>query len=118
MKPEQMRVYQLMIELAAEVDGILERLPLRVAHTAKHLGNSMNSAVFNLMEGLTAFKPAVKASAFDISRRETAEVKAALRRLVMQKAQRTNQVNKQMDQANCIIGMLTNMIKQQEERVS
>ena len=111
-----MRVYQLALELAAEVDAVVARLPLRVANTAKHLEKSMDSVIFNLMEGLTAYKPAVKASAFDITRRETSEVKGALRRLVMRQAKTIGQVQKPLEQADCLIGMLVVMIKQQEDR--
>jgi four helix bundle protein len=116
MRPEQMRVYQLCEELEAEIDRILAGLPYNVRKIADHLERSMNSAGLNLSEGLTVYKPLVKASAFDVSRKETGEVRKALRRLLRKKAITPQQYYKPDNLANCFIGALTNMIKQQEER--
>jgi four helix bundle protein len=116
MRPEQMRVYQVAQELAREIDQILPILPPTVKKIADHLERSSESLGFNLSEGLVAFKPKVKASAFDIARRETAEVRKALRRLVEKGAVPPARIVRADRLADCLIGMLTNMIKQQERR--
>jgi len=111
-----MRVYQLALALAGHVDQIRDGLPDRVKNISKQLERAMDSVTLNLMEGLTAFQKGTKASAFHITRKETGEVKMALRRLVMRKARTREAIQKPIEEADCLIGMLTVMIKQQEER--
>ncbi len=111
-----MRVYQVARELAQEVDRIIAILPPSVKRIADHLERSVESVGLNLSEGLVSFKPRVKASAFDISRREAAEVRKALQRLVDKKALNQTATRKADQLANSVIGMLTVMIKQQEAR--
>jgi four helix bundle protein len=116
MRPEDMRVYQVARELAQEVDRIIAILPPSVKRIADHLERSVESVGLNLSEGLVSFKPRVKASAFDFSRREAAEVRKALQRLVDKKALNQTATRKADQLANSVIGMLTVMIKQQEAR--
>ncbi|HEY0672686.1 MAG TPA: four helix bundle protein [Longimicrobiales bacterium] len=111
-----MRVYQVAREFALEVDRILAVLPPRLARIANHLERSTESVGFNLNEGLTAFKPRVKASAFDITRRETGEARKAMQRAVDKKGIRPSGIAKADQLGNALIGMLTVMIKQQEKR--
>ncbi|MGQ0813938.1 MAG: four helix bundle protein [Gemmatimonadota bacterium] len=111
-----MRVYQLCRELAKEIDAILQILPPRLKKIADHLERSMESGGLNLSEGLVAFKPKVKASAFDISRREIGEVRKALQRAVDKKGIPAARIRRADEMADCYIGMMTVMIKQQEER--
>jgi four helix bundle protein len=107
MRPEDMRIYHVMRELAKEVDRILAVLPPRCRKIADHLDRACESAGLNLNEGLAAFKPRVKAAAFDISRRETSEVRKALQRAVDKKGIHQHGVTKADELANCAIGMLT-----------
>lgn len=111
-----MRVYHVAAELAAEVDPLLRLLPRRVWVLAGHLERSTESVGLNLMEGLAAFKPKVKASAFDISRKEAAEVRKILKRLVAKKVLTEAQIQRTYELAGSVIAMLTVMIKQQEAR--
>ena len=116
MRPEDMRVYQVAAELAAEVDLLLPLLPRWVWVLAGHLVRSTESVGLNLMEGLVAFKPKVKATAFDIARKEAAEVRKILKRLVARKVLTEAQIQRAYELAGSLIGMLTVMIKQQEQR--
>ena len=110
-----MRIYQVMRELAQEVDRILQIMSPRCKKIANHLERSCESAGLNLNEGLTAFKPKVKASYFDITRRETSEIRKAMQRAVDKRGIDNREVTRADNLANCAIGMLNVMIKQQEE---
>lgn len=116
MRPEEMRIYQVMRELAKEIDHILAILPPGCKKIADHVERSCESAGLNLNEGLIAFKPKVKASCFDITRRETSEIRKALQRAVDKGGLVHKQTERSDSLANCAIGMLTVMIKQQEQR--
>ena len=116
MRAEQMRIYQAVAELARETDQILPTLPRRARYLAEHLKRSVESAGLNLSEGLTVYKPKVKASAFDIARKELGEVRKAIARLIDSKAGPAARMKRSDYLADCSIGMLTNMIKQQEAR--
>lgn len=111
-----MRVYQLAEELSEEVDKILAVLPYKARKLADHLERSSESVGLNLMEGLTAFKPKVKASCFDITRRESGEVRKVLRRVVRRKFIAPMQTQRADGLASAMIGAMTRMIQQQEAR--
>ncbi|HUP89638.1 MAG TPA: four helix bundle protein [Longimicrobiales bacterium] len=111
-----MRVYQLAEELSEEIDKILAMLPYAARKLANHLEKSNESLGLNLMEGLTVFKPKVKASCFDITRKETGEVRKVLRRIVRRKFIAQQLTHRADGLANAMIGAMTNMIKQQEAR--
>src|SRR5687767_5938345 len=80
MRPEDMRVYQAARELAKEVDKIIAKLPPGLKRIADHLERSMESAGLNLAEGLAAYRPGIKANAFEVARKETGEVRKAIER--------------------------------------
>ena len=118
MKPEQMRVFQLCQELQGEIDGIMKELPEKASKIVYHMTRSNESLGFALSEGLVAYKPLVKANFFDVSRRETEEVKKGLRRIVQRGFVTVSRTAKAMSLANALIGSLVVMIKQQEERAA
>jgi four helix bundle protein len=116
MRPEDMRIYKPVRELGLEVDRIVAMLPPHCSKIANHLERSLESIGFNLNEALTAYKPKVKASALDITRRETSEARKALQRAVDKKGVPATATVRADKIANAIIGMSTVMIKQQEVR--
>ena len=111
-----MRVYQVTRELGKEVDELAALLRPRHMRLADHLERSMESAGLNLSEGLTAYRPGIKASAFEIARKETGEVRKAIERAFDQKVITLRQMDRPMQLSNTLIAMLTVMIKQQERR--
>lgn len=116
MKPEQMRVYQLCEEFQEAVDELLEQLPPEARKIVNHLDRAKESAGLSLSEGLSAFNPRVKASYFDITRRETNECKKAMRRLVRRKFAPLSATFRSSNLGDALIGAMVNMIKQQEAR--
>ncbi len=75
-----MRVYQLARELGKLIDEIVCKISPRLRRIADHMARSMESAGLNLAEGLSAYRPGIKANAFEISRKETGEVRKAVER--------------------------------------
>jgi four helix bundle protein len=118
MRPEDMRVYQLARELAKEVDQIIAKLPPRLKRIADHLERSMESAGLNLAEGLAAYRPGIKANAFEVSRKETGGARKAIERAYDRNGISKPEIERAMSLANSYVGMLTVMIKQQEKRKS
>ena len=116
MRPEDMRVYKLARELAKEVDRIIAKLPPSLRRIADHIERSLESAGLNLAEGLTAFKPGVKANSFEISRKEMGEVRKGIERAYDREGVTSGDIERAMALSNSYIGMLTVMIKQQEKR--
>ncbi len=116
MRPEQMRVYQVARELGKAIDQIVPKLRPRFARLADHMERSMESAGLNLAEGLSAYKPGIKSNAFEISRKETGELRKAVERAFDVKAISALEMASPMQLSNTLIGMLTVMIKQQERR--
>jgi four helix bundle protein len=111
---------KLVVELKAE------ELIAEVARLKKHmtpckasmdLENSADSVYLNIGEGTALFRPKAKASKYDIARGEANEVRRALRALVLKEKLTEDQIAKADDLADCIIGMLTNMIKNLEGRM-
>ena len=105
-------------QMAVEVDVLLPLIPRRCWVLSGHLDRSKESVGLNLSEGLIAFKPKVKASAFDIARKEAAEVRKILDRLVSKGALSQAQIQSAHDLAGSVIAMLAVMIKQQEARLT
>lgn len=102
-------------ELISEVARLLKKV--RYADNAcRHLGNSADGVYFNLGEGVVAFSPKKKANKYDISRGEAKEVQKALTALVLKGKLKQADIAVADDLADCIIGMLTNMIKGLEAR--
>jgi four helix bundle protein len=116
MRPEDMRVYQVARELAKEVDKIIGKLPPRLKRIADHLERSMESAGLNLAEGLAAYRPGIKANAFEVARKETGEARKAIERAYDKDGITKAEIERAMSLANSYVGMLTVMIKQQEKR--
>jgi four helix bundle protein len=116
MRPENMRVYQVARELGKLIDELVAKLRPRFKRLADHMERSMESAGLNLAEGLTAFRPGIKANAFEIARKETGEVRKAVQRAFDLKAVSPQEMEKPMQLSDVFIGMLTVMIKQQEQR--
>ena len=116
MRPENMRVYQVARELGKEIDRIVAKLRPNFRRLADHMERSMESAGLNLAEGLAAFRPGIKANAFEISRKETGEVRKAVERAFDLNAISAREMEKPQQLANTFIAMLTVMIKQQEQR--
>ena len=80
MRPEEMRVYHVARELGKWIDRIVAKISPQLRRIAEHMARSMESAGLNLSQGLTAYRPGVKASAFEISRKETGDVRKAVER--------------------------------------
>lgn len=78
---EQLRVEIMAEKLVAEIARVLRRLPYP-CNASKHLEKSGDSVLFNLGEGIVAFKPRIKAAKYGISRGEAHEVQRAARALV------------------------------------
>jgi len=112
---------KLVVELKAEelIAEAARRLKLirEPCNASIHLEKSADSTYFNIGEGTVLFKPKLKASKYDIARAEANEVKRALRALVLKGKLTQADVGVADDLADCIIGMLTNMIKHLEDRM-
>jgi four helix bundle protein len=102
-------------ELVAEIARVLRKVSYR-CKASNDLAKSGDSLLLNLGEAVTAFKPKVKAAAYDVVRREAGEVLKALRALVLKGKLREADITKASDLADCIIAMATNLIKVQEAR--
>ena len=116
MRPEDMKVYAVARDLGRLVDRLVARLAPTMKRIADHMERSMESAGLNLSEGLTAYRPGVKASAFEIARKETGEVRKAIARALDRKGITQKEHDEAMAMSNSLIAMLTVMIKQQEKR--
>jgi four helix bundle protein len=103
-------------ELIAETTRLL-KLIKEPCNASIHLEKSVDSTYFNIGEGTVLFKPRLKASKYDIARAEANEVKRALRALVLKGKLTQEDIAVAEDLADCIIGMLTNMIKNLEARM-
>jgi four helix bundle protein len=77
---------------------------------ADHLERSANSVLFNMAEGIGAYRPKVKIASYDIARREGNEVRGALRRLVVKRVFTSAEIRKADGLAGACIGMLTRAI--------
>lgn len=97
--------------LMAEIDRLA---PLVVPHNpsaADHLLRSGESVLFNIGEGVAAYRPKVKIAVYEIAKREANEIRAILRRLVIQKVLTNDDTARAYNLAGAEVGMLTNAIK-------
>lgn len=108
MQPERMRVYQAAEELVAEVDRLVPLIAPLNPDAADHLQRSAESVLYNTGEGIEAWRPKVKVAVYEIARREANEVRAVLRRLIIQKVLKQEETRRAYNLAGAIIGMLTN----------
>jgi four helix bundle protein len=113
---ERMRMYQAAVALAKEVETLLARARAQAPKAADHLERSVNSVLFNMAEGIGAFKPKVKIASYDISRKESSEVRAVLQSLVIKNVLAGPEIRKADRLAIVCIAMLTNAILKLEER--
>jgi four helix bundle protein len=117
MRPEKMRVQQAMEELVDEVDRLLPKISLANAHAADHLARSVESGLFNLAEALSAWKPKVKLARYEITRRETNEARAILRRLVRQRVLTREEAGRAYNLCGAVPGMLASASIAVEKRI-
>jgi four helix bundle protein len=113
---EKMRLQEAAEALAGEIDRVLARVRARAPRPAEHLERSADSVVFNIAEGIAAYRPAVKINAYDIARREANEIRAVLRRLHQKRALTPAELARPYHLAGACMAMLTNAIKAQEKR--
>jgi four helix bundle protein len=116
MRPESMRVWQAAEEMVAEIDGWLKRVQSRSGNAAYHLERAAESVLFNIGEGVGAWQPKVKITAYEIAKKEANEVRAILRRLVLKRVLTSEEIEKPYNLAGAIVGMLTRAIIAVEQR--
>lgn len=107
MRPEKMRMQLAAEELGDEIDRLLPKVRAASPHAADHLIRSAESALFNMAEGLAAWRPKVKIDRYEIARREANEDRAILRRLVRQGALTREETQRAYNLAGAVVGMLT-----------
>lgn len=112
-----MRMYQAAEALVAEVDKLLPRAKKYRPNAARHLEKSLDSLLFNMGEGIGIYRAQGKIGAYEISRKETNEVRTVPRRLVIAKVFTQAEVQKAIDLAGSVVGMLTAAIISLEKRV-
>jgi four helix bundle protein len=110
MRPEKMRVWGAAEALLEEIDSLLPLVRRGARHAADHLERSGESVLFNIAEGVGAFRPKVKIAAYEVAKKEASEVRAILRRLVQKRMLTTNQIARSYNLTGTIIGMLTRAI--------
>ena len=104
-------------QLVAEIARLRRRLNYPGSNAALHLEKSGDSVLFNLAEGIVCFKPRLKVSKYEIARSEAREVQQALNALVLKRELNAADIVLADDLADCVIAMLTNMIKNLEARL-
>ena len=97
--------------LVREVDLLIPLVAPFNANAAAHLQRSAESVLYNTGEGIEAWRPRIKIAVYEIARREANEVRAILRRLVIQKILTPDQTRRAYNLAGSVIGMLTNACK-------
>src|SRR5438105_12074543 len=117
MRLDGMRMIEVAEQMAAEVDLLLPRARAKRPNPADHLERSTDSALFNLGEGVTSYKPKVKIAAYEIARKETGEVRMVLRRLVIAKVFTKQETQKAYNLADLLVGMITRAILAVEKRL-
>ena len=110
MHPEKIRMWQAAEALMAEVDRLVPLVRPHAANAADHLERSCESGLFNIGEGVGAYKPKVKISAYEIAKKETNEARAILRRLVIKQVLTHRDIQRAYDLAGVIVVMLTSAI--------
>jgi four helix bundle protein len=115
MRPEKLRVEIKTEELITEVARLLRKVPYH-CNACRHLEKSADAVYLNLGEGVSSFRPRKKASKYDIAREEAGEVQRALSAIVLKGKLTNDDVAGADDAASHIIAMLTNMIKNLEDR--
>ena len=104
-------------QLVAEIARLRRKLNSPGNNASMHLEKAGDSVLFNLGEGIVCFKPKLKASKYEIARSEAREVQNALSALVLKGELSAADITLADDLADCVIAMLTNMIKNLETRL-
>ena len=116
MRPEKIRFWQAAEVVMGEIDRLLPQIRPRATNAADHLERSAESGLFNIGEGVGAYKPKVKISCYEISKKEMNEVRTILRRLVIKKVLTNKEIEVAYNAAGAVIGMLTSAIIALEKR--
>ena len=104
-------------QLVAEIARVRRKLRFPHSNASLHLEKSGDSVLFNLGEGIACFNPRMKASKYEIARAEAREVQKALTALVLKGELSGEDISVAYDLADTVIAMLTNMIKNLENRL-
>jgi four helix bundle protein len=104
-------------QLVAEIARLRRKLNSPGNNAALHLEKAGDSVLFNLGEGIACFAPKLKASKYEIARAEAREVQQARNALVLTGELSAADVMVADDLADCVIAMLTNMIKNLKARL-
>jgi four helix bundle protein len=107
MRPERIRMWQAAELLMAEIDVLATRARRQAANSVDHLERSGESLLFNIAEGVGAYRPKVKIAAYEVAKKEANEVRAVLRRLVIKKALTHADIRRPYNLASSLVGMLT-----------
>ena len=116
MQPKKMRMQLAAEELLDEIDRLLPAVKRGNPKAADHLERAAQSTLFNIAEGIAAWRPKVKLDRYEIGRREVNEVRAILRRLVRQRVLTRDEARRGYNLCGAIVGMLTNAAIQIEKR--
>jgi four helix bundle protein len=116
MRPEKIRMWQAAEALVAEADRLGDKARPVARNAADHLVRSAESALFNVGEGVGAYRPKVKIAYYEIAKKEASEVRAILRRLVIRKALTREDIAHALQLAGALVGMLTAAIIRLQER--
>jgi len=104
-------------QLVAAIARLRRTLRNPASNSSLHLEKSGDSVLFNLGEGIVSYKPKVKISKYEIARAEAKEVQSALKALVLKGELTAEDIIHANDLADSVIAMLTNMIKNLENRI-
>ncbi len=103
-------------EVLAEIAVVLRKVRYS-CKASRDAENSADSLLLNVGEGVAFWAPRAKISKYEIARGEAKEVQKALRALVLKGKIRDRDAQKAHDLTDHIIAMLTNMIKNLENRL-
>ena len=96
--------------MMGEIDSLAPRVRHSAPNAADHLVRSAESVLFNMGEGVGAFRPRVKIACYEVSKKEANEVRAILRRLVIGRMLSDADIKRAYGLAGAVIGMLTSAI--------
>jgi four helix bundle protein len=105
-----MRVWLAAEALMAEIDNLVPRARRQAPNAAEHLERSGESVLFNIGEGVGAYRPKAKIASYEVAKKEANEVRAILRRLVIKRVLTQHDIQQAYNLAGAIVGMLTNAI--------
>lgn len=100
-------MWQAAESLVGEIDNLVPRVRHGAPNATEHLERSSESALFNIGEGVGAYRPKVKIACYEIAKKEANEVRAILRRLVIKRLLSRADIDRAYNLAGAIVGMLT-----------